>query len=126
MSNLGLGLSQPDFSVAELNLGGKAETDNLLADAGIDGAMSEPFASVEEDSEDDEESQKFGDLSCPSVEPFYFAPAPSESLSKRGCEVSRHDIAFMRGKPRLMSLWEGELHLVFGIGGHLRTVVDWF
>ena len=60
--------------------------------------------------------------------PYYFAPAPSESVSKRlgPREVSRHDIAFMRGKLRLMSLWEGESHLVFGIGGHLRTVVDWY
>ena len=114
VSILGLGLSQPDFPVAEVNSGGEAEASNVLADAGFDGATSEPFASVEEDSEDDEEfeddeeSQKFGDLSCPSNEPFYFAPAPSESSSKRGREVSRHDVAFMRGKPRLMSLWEGE------------------
>ena len=81
---------------------------------------------MEEDSED-EDSQKFGDSSCPSEEPYYFAPAPSESFSKRfGREVSRHDIAFIRGKPRLMSLWEGESHLAFSIGGHLRTVVDWY
>ena len=80
----------------------------------------------EEDSEDDEEAQKFGDLSCPSVEPFYFALPPSESFSKRGREVSRHDVAFMRGKPRLMALWEGESNLIFGIGGHLRTVIDWY
>jgi hypothetical protein len=39
-------------------------------------------------------------------------------------EVSRHDIAFVPGASRLMSLWKGESHLVFGIGGHLRTVVD--
>ena len=91
------------------------------------GAPSEQSAiGEEEDSEEDEESQKFGDLSCPSVEPFYFAPPPSESFSKRGREVSRHDAAFMRGKPRLMALWEGESHLVFGIGGHLRTVIDWY
>ena len=56
VSNLGLELSQPDFSVAELNSGGEAEAGNLLADAVINGATSEPFASVEEDSKDDEES----------------------------------------------------------------------
>ena len=50
-------------------------------------------------------------------EPFYFARPPSESFSKRGREVSRHDVASMRGKPRLMALWEGESHLVLGIGG---------
>jgi hypothetical protein len=81
-------LSKPDFPVAEVNSGGEAEASNVLADADFDGATSEPFASVEEDSEDDEESQKFGDLSCPSNEPFYFAPALSESSSKRGREVS--------------------------------------
>ena len=53
-------------------------------------------------------------------------PCASESFSKRGREVSRHDVAFMRGKPRLMALWEGESHLVLGIGGHLRTVIDWY
>jgi hypothetical protein len=80
----------------------------------------------DEDSGDDEGSRKFGDSSCPSKQPFYFAPPPAESVTKRCREVSRHDVAFIRGKPRLMAMWEGEQHLVFGIGGHLRTVVDWF
>ena len=100
---------------------------NSLADVGFDGAPSGTSAiGEEEDSEDDEESQKLGDMSCPSDEPFYFAPPPSESFSRRGREVSRHDVVFVRGKPRLMALWEGEQHLVFGIGGHLRTVIDWY
>jgi hypothetical protein len=116
--------SGPGFPVAELTSGGESEVgtllanaepgsfffaveaSNLLPDAGIDGATSDQSAiGEEEDSEDEEESQKFGDLSCPSVEPFYFALPPSESFSKRGREVSRHDVAFMRGKPRLMALW---------------------
>ena len=136
--------SGPGFPVAELTSGGESEVgtlrassesgsfflaveaSNLLPDAGIDGATSEQSAiGEEEDSEDDEESQRFGDLSCPSVEPFYFALPPSESVSKRGRKVSRHDVAFVRGKPRFMALWKGESHLVFGIGGHLRTVIDW-
>ena len=25
-----------------------------------------------------------------------------------------------------MALWKGEQHLVFVIGGHLRTVIDWY
>ena len=104
-----------------------AEVSNLLAEVDCGGASREQSAIGEdEDSEDDEGSKRFGDSSCPSEEPFYFAPPPAESLSKRRREVSRHDVAFMRGKPRLMALWEGEQHLVFGIGGHLRTVVDWY
>ena len=103
------------------------EVSNSLPDVVFDGASREQSVIGEdEDSEDDEESKRFGDLSCPSEEPFYFAPPPAESFSKRRREVSRHDVAFMRGKPRLMALWEGEQHLVFGIGGHLRTVVDWY
>ena len=47
-------------------------------------------------------------------------------LEEVWCGVSRHDIAFVPGASRLMSLWKGESHLVFGIGGHLRTVVDWY
>jgi hypothetical protein len=127
----------PGFPVAILSTGGElkvgtvlagadllVEASNSLPDVGFDGSPSEQSAiGEEEDSADDEESQKFGDLSYPSVEPFYFAPPPS---SRRGREVSRHDVAFMRGKPRLMALWEGESHLVFGIGGHLRTVIDWY
>ena len=51
---------------------------NSLADVGFDGAPSGTSAiGEEEDSEDDEESQKLGDMSCPSDEPFYFAPPPS-------------------------------------------------
>ena len=124
--NSGIELSQPDFSVFDVNSGVEAEV-GIMADAGIDGATSEQSANgEEEDSEDDEGSQQFGDLSCPSVEPFYFALPPSESFSKRGREVARHDVAFMRGKPRLVALWEGESHLVFGIGGHLHTVIDWY
>jgi hypothetical protein len=80
--------------------------------------------SEKKDIEDDEESEKLGGISCPSDQSFYFSPPPSESFSRRGREVSRHDVAFVRGKPRLMALWEGEQHLVFGIGGQLRTVID--
>ena len=111
LSDLGLGLSQFDCAVTELNSGGEVEASNLLPDACVVVATSEPFASVDEDIED-EEFQRFGGLSCPCEEPYYFAPAPSKSVSKRlGIrEVSRHDIAFMRGKPRLMLLWEGESH----------------
>ena len=130
-------------SVSELDLGGESgvllvssetgsvvravEASHVSPDAVVDGARSDPSAIGEDDdSEDDEESLWFGDFSCPSVEPFYFALPPSESVSKRGREVSRHDVAFVRGKPRLMALWKGESHLVFGIGGHLRTVIDWY
>ena len=102
--NSGIELSQPDFPVVDVNSGVEAEV-GILADAGIDGATSEQSAIGEEENSEDEESQKFGDLSCPSVEPFYFALPPSESFSKRGREVSCHDVAFMRGKPRLMALW---------------------
>ena len=45
---------------------------------------------------------------------------------RSGQEVSRHDIAFVLKAPRLMSMWKGQSHLAFGIGGQLRTVVDWF
>ena len=82
--------------------------------------QSEPFAGVEEDSED-EESQKFGDLSYTRLEPFYFAPAPSESSSKRGREVSRHDIAFIRGNPgscrygRVSRTWFSALEDICGL-----------
>jgi hypothetical protein len=104
--NSGTELSQPDFPVFDVNSGVEAEV-GILGDAGIAGATSDQSAiGEEEDSEDDEGSQKFGDLSCPSVEPFYFVLPPSESFSKRVREVSRHDVAFMRGKPRLMALWE--------------------
>ena len=61
------------------------------------------------------------------MEPFYFAPAPAKSNSRKyGALVSRHDIAFMPGVSGLMCLWEGESHLAFGIGGHLQTVVNWY
>ena len=32
----------------------------------------------------------------------------------------------MKNDSRLMCLWCGESHLAFGIGGHFRTVVDWY
>ena len=87
---------------------------------------SESSSTANED-DDDDESLKLGDTSCPTEEPYYFSAAPTESVSKRyGREVSRYDIAFVRGAPLLMALWEGESHLAFGIGGQLRTVVDWY
>ena len=47
---------------------------------------------------DDDESLTFGDSSCPSAQPFYFAKTPSKSYSKKfGSDVSRHDIAFVKG-----------------------------
>ena len=78
-------------------------------------------------SDDSDEDVKDGDSTCFCEEPFYSAKEPSKSVSRKyGVEVSRHDIAFVRDASRLMCLWEGESHLVFGIGGHLRTVVDWY
>ena len=97
----------------------------MVADGGEVICPSESSTSADDGDEDDELS-KYGDSSCPSEEPFYFAMAPSKSFSKKyAVEVSRHDIAFVHGAPRFMCLWEGESHLVFGIGGHMRTVVDW-
>ena len=135
---MGPGFPVPKFSTdGELEVGSvlagaelgsfsfPVEASNSLPDVVVDGASREQSAIGEdEESEDDEESQNFGNLSCPSKNPFYFAP--SESFLKRRREVSRHDVAFIRGKPRLMAMWEGEQHLVFGIGGHLRTVIDWY
>ena len=47
---------------------------------------------------EDDESLTFGDSSCPSAQPFYFAKTPSKSYSKKfGSDVSRHDIAFVKG-----------------------------
>ena len=78
-------------------------------------------------SDEDDEELKNGDSSYFCEEPFYFAKSLSKSFSKKyGVEVSRHGIVFVRGAPQLMCLWEGESQLVFGIGGHLRTVVDWY
>jgi hypothetical protein len=113
--------------LAGAEVGFLVEASNLLPDVVPDVASREQSELGEdEDSVDDEEPRKFGDASCPSKQPFYFAPPPSESVTKRCREVSRHDVAFISGKPRLMAMWEGEQHLVFGIGGHLRTVIDWF
>ena len=95
----------------------------MVPDGGEVICSSESSASADDGDEDDEEL-KDGDSSCFFEEPFYFAKVPSKSFSKM--EVSRHHIAFVRGTPRLMCLWEGESHLVFGIGGHLQTVVDWY
>ncbi len=133
----------PGFSPPNLSSSGELEVGNVLAGAEVGSFPVEAVNSLpdvvfgvasreqsafgeDEDSEDDGESRKVGDSSCPSEQPFYFATPPSRSVSKRRREVSRHDVAFIRGEPRLMALWEGEQHLVFGIGGHLRTVIDWF
>ena len=105
----------PGFPVPKLSSDGELEIGTVLAGAEVgsfpvEGSNSMPdvvfdVASREqsaigedEDSEDDEESQKFGDLSCPSKDPFNFAP---ESFSKRRREVSRHDVAF---------IWETAAH----------------
>ena len=98
----------------------------MVPDGGEVICSSESSASADDSDENDEEL-KDGDSSCFCEEPFYFAKAPSKSFSKKyGVEVSRHGIAFVRGAPRLVCLWERESHLLFGIGGHLRTVVDWY
>lgn len=103
-SNSELELPQFDCATAQVDLGGEVDAGDVLPDAGDIVASSESSASADEDSDDDE-SLKFGDLSCPTEESYYFVPAPSESISKRfGRKVSRHDIAFVRGVPRLMSL----------------------
>ena len=113
-----------DCPTVEVVIDGDSVGGEMVPDVGEVVCPSESFASAD-DGDDADEASKYGDSSCPSEEPYYFAKEASKSSSKKyGSEVSRHDIAFVRGAPRLMSLWKGELHLVFGIGGHLRTVVD--
>ena len=103
----------PSFSPSKLSSAGELEVGNVLAGAEVgslsveailmpdvvfDVASREQSALGEDDdSEDDEESRKLGDLSCPSEQPFYFSAPPSRSVSKRRREVSRHDVAFVRG-----------------------------
>ena len=84
--------------------------------------------SPEDDRAEDADSQMRGDDSTVYVkDSFYFGLAPSKSRSsKKGALVSRHKIAFIQNEQRLMTLHKGESWLAFGIGGHLRTVVDWY
>jgi hypothetical protein len=115
-----------DCPTVEVVIDGDSVGGEMVPDVGEVVCPSESSASAD-NGDDADEASKYGDSSCPSEEPYYFAKEASKSFSKKyGSEVSRHDIAFVRGAPRLMSLWEGESHLVFGIGGHLRTVVDWY
>ena len=96
-----------DSAAGQLVCDGELASGEMVPDVGEVICSSESSASVDEDEDDDDESLKLGDSSCPSVEPYYFAKAPSKSFSKRfGNEVSRHDIAFVRGSC------------------HMRTVVD--
>ena len=89
---------QPEPALCDL-VGGE-----MVPDVGEVICPSESSSSTDE-GDDDDESLKFGDSSCSSDEPFYFAKAPSKSFSKRyGSEVSRHDIAFVRGELRLVCL----------------------
>ena len=112
-----------DCPTVEVVIDGNSVGGEMVPDVGEVVCPSESSASAD-DGDDAHEASKYGNSSCPSEEPYYFA---KESFSKKyGSEVSSHDIAFVRGAPRLVSLWEGELHVVFGIGGHLRTVVDWY
>ncbi len=115
-----------DCPTVEVVIDGDSVGGEMVPEVGEVVCLIESFASAN-DGDDADEASKYGDSSCPSEEPYYFAKEASKSFSKKyGSEVSRHEIAFVRGAPRLMSLWEGESHLVFGIGGHLRTVVDWY
>ena len=98
----------------------------MVPDGGEGLYLGESSSVVDGRDKDDEELND-GDSTVYCVESFYFAPAPAKSNSRKyGALVSRHDIAFMPSDSRLMSLWEGESHLAFSIGGHLRTVVDWY
>ena len=102
-----------------------AQTWPACADLG--GVEMEPDEGNRDEDDEDEEEVKKGDSTVKSHIPFYFEKAPAKSNSKKyGPLVSRHDIAFMPSDSRLMSMWKGKSHLVFGIGGHLRTVVDWY
>ena len=90
----------------------------------VEGAGS---ACPEDDGEENDNSQMKGDSTVYVKDSFYFGRAPSKSGSKKKSgEVSRYDIAFIENEKRLMTLHKGESWLAFGIGGHLRTVVDWY
>jgi hypothetical protein len=81
----------------------------------------------EDDGAENDDSQMRGDSTVYVEGSFYFGLAPSKSGSrKKSALVSRHDIAFIENEKRLMTLHKGESWLAFGIGGHLRTVVDWY
>ena len=84
-----------DCPTVEVVIDGDSVGGEMVPDVGEVVCPSESSASAD-DGDDDDESLKYGDSSCPSEEPYYFAKAPSKSFSKKMVMVVRCHATILR------------------------------